>query len=216
MRVIAATNRDLEELIEEGSFRQDLYYRLNVFPIHMPPLRERRTDILLLANYFVEKYSKAAGKHVRRISAPAIDMMMSYHWPGNVRELENCIERGVLLTQDDVIHGHHLPPTLHTAESGRPMDGEGAAERAGPRRARDDSRRAEGRPGQHGARGPRAGHHRAHHGPAGEEARHRRPVVSYAQVVHRRSAYANVGSQLHSSPPYPHLLNVVTPAAAIV
>jgi len=112
VRVVAATNRDLEELIAEGKFRQDLYYRLNVFPIHVPPLRERRTDVLLLADYFVEKYARVNHKSVNRISTPAIDLLMMYHWPGNVRELENCIERAVLLTQDDVIHARHLPPTL--------------------------------------------------------------------------------------------------------
>jgi len=117
VRIIAATNRDLEALIEQGKFRQDLYYRLNVFPVHVPPLRERKTDIVLLADHFAEKYSKAHNKNVRRISTPAIDMLMSYHWPGNVRELENCIERAVLLSGDDVIHGHHLPPTLQTAEA---------------------------------------------------------------------------------------------------
>jgi Nif-specific regulatory protein len=117
VRIVAATNRILENLIESGTFRQDLYYRLNVFPIHLPPLRSRKTDILLLADYFVEKYSKLNHKNVRRISTPAIDMMMSYHWPGNVRELENCIERAVIVSGDDVIHGHHLPPTLQTAES---------------------------------------------------------------------------------------------------
>lgn len=124
VRVITATNRELEVMIKDNSFRQDLYYRLNVFPIHIPPLKERRTDILELANFFVEKYSKANHKYVRRISTPAIDMLMSYHWPGNVRELENCIERAVLLTNDDVVHGHHLPPTLQTAEaSNTPMKG---------------------------------------------------------------------------------------------
>ncbi|MCF6287552.1 MAG: AAA family ATPase, partial [Candidatus Hydrogenedentes bacterium] len=76
-----------------------------------------RTDILEPANFFVEKYSKGNHKYVRRISTPAIDMLMSYHWPGNVRELENCLERAVLLTNDDVVHGHHLPPTLQTAEA---------------------------------------------------------------------------------------------------
>ena len=116
-RVIAATNRDLEALVEEGKFRQDLYYRLNVFPIHIPPLRQRKTDIPLLADFFVEKYSKSHHKDIKRISTPAIDMIMSYHWPGNVRELENCIERAVLISNDDVIHGHHLPPTLQTAEA---------------------------------------------------------------------------------------------------
>ncbi len=117
VRVITATNRDLEQLVADGRFRQDLYYRLNVFPIHMPPLRERKADILLLADYFVEKYGKSSHKDVRRISTPAIDMMMAYHWPGNVRELENMVERAVLLSADGVIHGHHLPPTLQTAEA---------------------------------------------------------------------------------------------------
>ena len=117
VRGIAATNRELEGLIEKEQFRQDLYYRLNVFPIHIPPLRERRTDILLLADFFAERYSRQNHKNVRRISTPAIDMLMAYHWPGNVRELENCVERAVLLSDDDVIHGHHLPPTLQTAEA---------------------------------------------------------------------------------------------------
>ncbi len=117
VRIITATNRDLEHLIAEGRFRQDLYYRLDVFPIHIPPLRERKTDIPLLADFFVEKYSKANNKTVRRISTPAIDMLMTYHWPGNVRELENCMERAVLLSSEQVIHGHHLPPTLQTAEA---------------------------------------------------------------------------------------------------
>jgi len=124
VRVITATNRDLERLIETGKFREDLYYRINVFPIHLPPLRKRRTDILLLADYFVEKYNKIHNKTIRRISTPAIDMLTSYHWPGNVRELENCIERAALLSRDNVIHGHHLPPSLQTAEASgtRPTD----------------------------------------------------------------------------------------------
>jgi Nif-specific regulatory protein len=116
-RIIAATNRDLEALVETGTFRQDLYYRLNVFPILIPPLRERKADILLLADHFVEKYGKLHHKDIKRISTPAIDMLMAYHWPGNIRELENCIERAVLVSGDDVIHGHHLPPTLQTAEA---------------------------------------------------------------------------------------------------
>ncbi|MFC1552168.1 sigma-54 interaction domain-containing protein, partial [Candidatus Latescibacterota bacterium] len=117
VRIIAATHKNLEELIERGEFRQDLFYRLNVFPIYMPPLNERRTDIPLLADHFVEKYSIDNYKKITRISTPAIDMLMSYHWPGNVRELENCIERAVLVSNDNVIHSHHLPPTLQTAES---------------------------------------------------------------------------------------------------
>jgi Nif-specific regulatory protein len=117
VRVIAATNRDLEGMIATGQFRDDLYYRLNVFPIHLPPLRDRRTDILLITDYFIEKYNRVHRKSVRRASTPAIDMLMAYHWPGNVRELENCIERAVLLSTDDVLHGHLLPPTLQTAEA---------------------------------------------------------------------------------------------------
>ncbi|MFW5976153.1 MAG: sigma-54 interaction domain-containing protein, partial [Alkalispirochaetaceae bacterium] len=117
VRVIAATNRNLEELMETGDFREDLYYRLNVFPIHLPPLRERKNDILLLADHFIEKYSEQNHTNVQRISTPAIDLLMNYHWPGNVRELENCIERAVLLSVDGVIHSHHLPPSLQSAES---------------------------------------------------------------------------------------------------
>jgi len=116
IRVIAATSKDLERSIEEGTFREDLYYRLNVFPIFMPPLRERKTDVLLLADCFIEKFNQKHKKDVRRISTPAIDMLMQYHWPGNVRELENCIERAVLLCIDRVIHRYHLPPTLQTGD----------------------------------------------------------------------------------------------------
>lgn len=116
IRLIAATNKDLEVAIRRGEFREDLYYRLNVFSIFLPPLRERKPDILLLAEHFVEKYEAEHGKRIRRISTPAIDMLMSYHFPGNVRELENAIERAVLLCDSNVIHGHHLPATLQTAE----------------------------------------------------------------------------------------------------
>ncbi len=117
VRIIAATNRNLEEMMNDNSFRHDLYYRLNVFPILVPALKERRTDIPLLADFFVEKFSRANNKRVRRISSQAIDMLMAYHWPGNVRELENCIERAVLLAEEHVIQGRHLPPTLQTAEA---------------------------------------------------------------------------------------------------
>ena len=112
VRIIAATNRNLEEAIKNNSFRQDLYYRINVFPIYLPPLRERKSDILLLSNSFVKKYSKALGKKVERISTTAINMLCAYNWPGNVRELENCIEHAVLLSTEKVIHGHNLPETL--------------------------------------------------------------------------------------------------------
>ncbi len=117
VRIVAATSRDLEQQIEQDQFRQDLYYRLNVFPIHVPALRERKSDIMLLADHFVEKYADTHDTPVKRTSTPAIDMLLAYHWPGNVRELENCIERAVLMSTDGVIHGHHLPPSLQTAEA---------------------------------------------------------------------------------------------------
>lgn len=117
VRLVAATNRDLEAAVKEKKFREDLYYRLNVFPVYMPSLRERRTDILLLAEFFLEKYAKENQKTIQRISTPAIDMLIQYHWPGNVRELQNCMERAVLICDDDTIKGIHLPPTLQTSES---------------------------------------------------------------------------------------------------
>jgi Nif-specific regulatory protein len=117
VRLVAATNKNLEEAIAQGSFREDLHYRLNVFSIFVPPLRERRPDVMLLADHFVQKYAAEHGKHIKRLSTPAIDMLMSYHWPGNVRELENTIERAVLVCDSNVIHGHHLPPALQTAEA---------------------------------------------------------------------------------------------------
>jgi Nif-specific regulatory protein len=116
VRLIAATNKDLSKIVEAGDFREDLFYRLNVYPIYLPPLREREADLLLLADYFLEKYSREYSKDIRRISTPTIDALMQYHWPGNVRELENCMERAVLLCEDKVIHSYHLPPTLQTAE----------------------------------------------------------------------------------------------------
>lgn len=117
VRIIAATSRDLEAKMADGTFREDLYYRLNVFPIMLPDLRNRRSDIMLLAEYFLDKFCRQYGKSIKRISTPAINMMMSYHWPGNVRELENCIERSVLTAADDVVAGYDLPPSLQTGET---------------------------------------------------------------------------------------------------
>ena len=117
VRLIAATNRDLTQLVAQGLFREDLFYRLNVFPIHVPPLRKRKSDVVLLADFFLERYAEANKKKVRRLSSAVIDMLMSYHWPGNVRELESCIERAVLVAEGAVIHPYHLPPTLQTAET---------------------------------------------------------------------------------------------------
>lgn len=124
VRVIAATNRDLETAVAENRFRQDLYYRIHVFPITLPPLRQRRDDVLLLANHFAEKYGRKMDKSIHRITTPAIDAMIAYHWPGNVRELENCIEHAVLLADDGVIHSHHLPPTLEMPHGSADSEGE--------------------------------------------------------------------------------------------
>ncbi len=122
LRIVVATNKNLEEEIKNGLFREDLYYRINVFPIYMPPLRDRKNDVMLLADFFLEKYSKENRKNIQRISTPAIEMLTSYHWPGNIRELENCIERAVLLCDEDVLRSDHLPPSLQiakkTAENG--------------------------------------------------------------------------------------------------
>ena len=123
VRLVAATNTDLEKAIAAGTFREDLYYRLNVFTIFVPPLRERKTDMLLLADHFLEKYAVEHGRNIKRISTPAIDMLMAYHWPGNVRELQNIIERAVLVCDAAVVHGHHLPPTLQTGEASGTVTG---------------------------------------------------------------------------------------------
>jgi len=117
VRVIAATNKDLSQEVSRSRFREDLFYRLNVFPIHVPSLRKRKSDVVLLADHFIERYAQLSGKPVRRLSSAVIDMLMSYHWPGNVRELESCIERAVLVAEGDVIHPYHLPPTLQTADA---------------------------------------------------------------------------------------------------
>ncbi len=118
VRLLAATHRDLEELVAEGRFREDLYYRLNVFPIYLPPLRERQADIPLLAEHFLAKYAREHKKPVTRLSAPVLDLLMQYPWPGNVRELENVLERAVLVCDEDTILTVHLPPSLQRAESG--------------------------------------------------------------------------------------------------
>jgi len=117
VRIIAATNRNLEQDILSDRFRADLFYRLNVFPIYLPPLRERGSDVILLADHFLLKYSSEMGKKVKRISTAAIEAFLSHKWPGNVRELENCIERAVLLTKTDTVDCAHLPPSLQLKET---------------------------------------------------------------------------------------------------
>jgi len=114
IRILAATNRDLTEMVKNREFREDLFYRLNVFPITIPPLRDRGSDVIALADFFVARYAKECRKDVKRISTPALNMLMSYHWPGNVRELENVIERATILSEGGVIHGYDLPPSLQT------------------------------------------------------------------------------------------------------
>ncbi len=116
VRIIAATNRNLEQDILAERFRADLFYRLNVFPIYLPALRERGSDIILLADHFILKYSKEMGRNVKKISTAAIEAFLSHKWPGNVRELENCIERAVLLSNSDTIECLHLPPSLQAKE----------------------------------------------------------------------------------------------------
>jgi len=102
VRVIAATNRDLNAAVANGTFRQDLFYRLNVFPIEVPALRERKEDILMLVEYFVQRYATQAGKHIRAIDRKTLDLLQSYDWPGNIRELQNIIERSVILSSGEV------------------------------------------------------------------------------------------------------------------
>lgn len=109
VRIIAATNRNLEEEVEAGRFRSDLFYRLNVFPIYLPSLRERMEDVEALANFFLTKYSKNNGKNISRIAPKAIQQLHSYLWPGNVRELEHLIERSVLMASDNVLREVYLP-----------------------------------------------------------------------------------------------------------
>ena len=120
VRLLAATHRDLEQNLTNGTFREDLYYRLNVFPIYLPPLRERMADIPLLAEHFLNKYAPEHQKSVKRLSAPALDLLMQYPWPGNVRELENIIERAVLVCDEDTILSVHLPPSACSARNPAP------------------------------------------------------------------------------------------------
>ncbi|MBR3086799.1 MAG: sigma 54-interacting transcriptional regulator [Kiritimatiellae bacterium] len=116
VRFIAATSRNLEDLMAKKLFREDLYYRLSVFPISLPRLAKREDDIVLLAQHFLNRINAKYGKNVARISGPAMNAMLAYKWPGNVRELENCIERAVLMAKDDCIRTYNLPAALQTTE----------------------------------------------------------------------------------------------------
>ena len=117
VRIVAATNQDLLERISEGEFREDLYYRINVIPIRLPPLRERLEDIPLLVEFFIQKYSTELGIEERRVSIESLRILESYHWPGNVRELENVIERALALSTGDAITAEDIPPYLLHAKS---------------------------------------------------------------------------------------------------
>src|SRR5690606_48322 len=117
VRVICATHRDLKRQIEAGAFREDLYFRLNVFSVQLPPLKERREDIPLLAQHFVERFASEAGKRIRGVTPAAMEILQAYSWPGNIRELRNTMERGVILCDGDMIDESHLPPEMEPASS---------------------------------------------------------------------------------------------------
>ncbi|MBU1238824.1 sigma 54-interacting transcriptional regulator, partial [Myxococcota bacterium] len=108
VRVISATHKDLETLVTEGTFRQDLYYRLNVFPIHIPPLRERRSDVKLLIDHFIERYSKITGKRITQVESSFFKRLDTYELPGNVRELENLVERAIILSSEGILKASDL------------------------------------------------------------------------------------------------------------
>jgi Nif-specific regulatory protein len=115
VRLICATHRDLIKMSKEGKFREDLFYRINVFPVILPPLRERKEDIPLLAAHFTHKYNKENNKSIEGIDRAALDLLMNYNWPGNVRELENVIERAVVLCQQELISPKDFPPNIAQA-----------------------------------------------------------------------------------------------------
>ena len=115
VRIIAATNRDLEAFVKDGRFREDLYYRINVIPIHIPPLRERRDDIPPLVDHFIAKHAQAEARKIRGLAPDARKLIMEYSWPGNVRQLESAIERAILLAETDRIEAEDLPFEIRQA-----------------------------------------------------------------------------------------------------
>jgi transcriptional regulator with GAF, ATPase, and Fis domain len=135
VRVIAATNRDLKAAIAAGTFRQDLFYRLNVFPVEVPPLRERKGDMLMLVEYFVQRYASRTGKNIRSIDKKTIELFQSYNWPGNIRELQNIIERSVILSSGDLfsVDKSWLPKessqTVSRVQAPQPFKGDSRSER---------------------------------------------------------------------------------------
>jgi transcriptional regulator with GAF, ATPase, and Fis domain len=127
VRVIAATNRDLNTAVANGAFRQDLLYRLNVFPIEMPSLRERKEDILILVEYFVQRYAKRAGRHIGSIDQKTLDLLQSYDWPGNIRELQNVIERSIILSSAEVFSVDELWLSTRTSSRKPQVETPGAS-----------------------------------------------------------------------------------------
>ncbi len=119
VRVIAATNKDLDQEVKKGRFREDLFYRLNVIPIHLPPLRERKEDIPDLANHFLSQYREKNKKEIKEFSPKALDLLIRYEWPGNIRELENCIERAVIVARGELIAPVDLPPSIQNLPAGK-------------------------------------------------------------------------------------------------
>ena len=128
VRLIAATNRDLQAAVAAGTFREDLFYRLNVFPIAVPPLRERAEDISLLVEYFVGRFAKGAGKHIRHIGKHTLQQIKAYHWPGNIRELQNVVERAVILSETDTFDVDESWLKRESGDSPRPHEGLSALE----------------------------------------------------------------------------------------
>ncbi|MGD0282420.1 MAG: sigma 54-interacting transcriptional regulator, partial [Dissulfurispiraceae bacterium] len=116
LRFICATNRNLEAAVNEGEFREDLFYRINVITIKLPPLRERKEDIEPLVKYLIQKYSADLGKPVKDMSAETLKLLTDYHWPGNVRELQNIIERAILIADDGILNPEHLPDSVKTGK----------------------------------------------------------------------------------------------------
>jgi Nif-specific regulatory protein len=116
VRVIAASNKNLDQLVSTRQFREDLFFRLSVFPIHIPPLRQRKKDIPLLAKYFIEELSRDLNRGKMEISESAMDKLVKYSWPGNIRELRNCLERAIILSDDHAVQAQHLPAEISFAE----------------------------------------------------------------------------------------------------
>jgi two-component system response regulator PilR (NtrC family) len=128
IRIITATNRDLVQMVAENKFREDLYYRINVIPLHLPPLRERGEDIPMLAEHFVTRFAAELGKPVQGLAAESLSLLVQYHWPGNIRELENAMERAVALERTPVILPASLPAAVRAAGAGSPASVEDVLE----------------------------------------------------------------------------------------